>query len=101
MRRLQKINKQQCDRCKDNDNTAAKATKKHIERVIVPTVFSIVENAEVTLKFFNEAHDLMKTLKMRESIYFDFEAVERITVDAVMYLIALIKNMKRLCFISL
>ena len=60
----------------------------------IPTVFSIVDNPKKTVKYFNE---LINNILRNESIgrvFFNFRDVEHLTVDALMYLLAILKFLK-------
>lgn len=68
----------------------------------VPQVFSIIENPEQTIKFFNsileiieKIRKMVKQRKNKQSMYFfkiDMKEVKKITGDALMYLLTVIKN---------
>ena len=68
----------------------------------VPSIFSIVENAEQTISFFNDMIKIIennrKNIKHRKNINspylfkIDMKDVKRITGDALMYLLTVIKN---------
>ena len=68
----------------------------------VPQVFSIIENPEQTIKFFNsileiieKIRKMVKQRKTKQSMYLfkiDMKEVKKITGDALMYLLTVIKN---------
>ncbi len=77
----------------------ASATRKNdVEKVEVtaPTNFSIINNtAEVTKFFFDIREYLISSRNKRVSVYFRLENVKQVTTDAIMYLLALIKNLQK------
>lgn len=60
-----------------------------------PKQLSLCENNGETLAFFDDAITAIKNAKFNQILYFNLEAVEVVTADAIMYLIALINNVKR------
>lgn len=62
--------------------------------VTIPRVFSIIDNPNETIDFFNKT--LRTIIRGTESnlMHFDFRQVEHITIDALMYLIAIVMNLK-------
>ncbi len=61
-----------------------------------PTDLSIFNNTTPSIDFFNQVITTIKHCEIKSDLYFDLSAVESITPDAVMYLIAIIKNTKRI-----
>ena len=60
----------------------------------IPSIFSIVDNPTRTIRYFNE---LINNILRNESIgrvFFNFREVEYLTVDALMYLLAILKFLK-------
>ena len=95
IKRLQKKNKYKLKR-KNNIYTGKRSKKERRVFLSVPKIFSITNNPNETLDFFNGVYDIIEKLTFKEEIYFNLYDVNIITVDAIMYLIALIKNTKRL-----
>lgn len=60
-----------------------------------PEHFSLVNNKDETLAFFDKALSRIQNCKVRQSIFFDLQKITTITPDAIMYLIAMVKNIKR------
>lgn len=60
--------------------------------VTVPECFSILENPEKTIGFFNTLRRFITSGSRDKVINFDFRAVRHLTIDALMYLVAVIKN---------
>lgn len=65
-------------------------------RVIAPSILSMFEDATGTLGFFKEVSEKVNRIRYNGNLFFDLSKVEVVSVDAIMYLIAYIKNMKRL-----
>ncbi len=60
-----------------------------------PAHFSIVNNKEETLEFFSHAFSEMGRCKFRQDIFFDLKDIKLISPDAIMLMIALVKNIRR------
>ena len=72
-----------------------KKTKiKIIEKLLtVPKYFSIIDNTDETIAYFNKVIHYFKSKNYRtNALFFDVEEVEYITIDAIMYLLAIIYN---------
>lgn len=69
-----------------------------INRVIVsaPRELCLFDATDTSLKFFDDVMEKIKQCGPRHTLYFDLSQVEVITPDAVMYLIAIINNTKKL-----
>lgn len=68
-----------------------KITSKEYE---APTTFSLIENTDETIGYFNEIHnDILRKIH-GASFLIDSSKVEYVTVDALIYLIAIIENLK-------
>lgn len=63
--------------------------------VVAPEVFSLVNNLEETLSFFSKVFSFSKKCNKGDILFFNLSGVNVITPDAVMYLISIIRNMKR------
>lgn len=61
---------------------------------IVPTNFSLIENPVETINFFNNIIDEIKQKKYKNIFYIDSLNVEYLTVDALIYLIAIMQNIQ-------
>jgi hypothetical protein len=51
----------------------------------VPTIFSVVENPDSMLSFFSQVHSQVKS---RRSIFFDMSKIEKLGVDALLYMLS-------------
>ena len=61
----------------------------------VPKKFSLVDNADETINFFNTILDYIKNKYNKgNQLFFNMSDVEEVSNDALMYLIAIIKNAK-------
>lgn len=86
--------------------TTIRAKRKHhrrptpsassIKRVVAPTVLSTFDATDVTLSFFDQVKQAINSCQHGSSIYFDLSEIEHVTPDAIMYLLAIIKNNKKL-----
>lgn len=72
-----------------------KRTAKKRNRLIAPLVFCLVDNTNEVLKFFESAHKKIEECGVNEKVFIDTFHVETVSADAIMYLIALIKNVRR------
>lgn len=61
---------------------------------IVPTTFSFTSNTEETTAFFSDMLQDILSSGSKHSIFIDSSNVEVVTVDALIYLIAIIRNVK-------
>ena len=61
-----------------------------------PRELSVFDATETSLRFFEDVMEKIKQCKVKAALYFDLSQVEVITPDAVMYLIAIINNTKKL-----
>lgn len=59
-----------------------------------PEVFSLVDNTEKTVAYFNKIISEIEKRKFSELFYFDLSKVTYLTIDAVMYIIAILRNIK-------
>jgi len=66
--------------------------KNAVCRLVAPSRLSISQNTEETLVFFADVIHKIEQCKYKDVLFFDLAAVELITPDAIMYLIAVIKN---------
>lgn len=64
--------------------------------VNAPTILSLVDNPLETLNFFKKVKNIIKSILPNGSLFFDLSGVDNVTVDAIMYLIATIKNTRRI-----
>jgi len=79
-------------------NTKASRHYKHIKRkkgkvkITVPSVFSIIDNTEETLAFFDVTKEYVS---QKIKIYFDMSKVEKMTADAILYTLSLFDYWKK------
>lgn len=98
MRQLQKKNRIRASYLKPSTRSLQIADSKdlHGKRVEAPVRFGMMDNIDETLQFFSNVRDTLKRLKVNDKIYFDLSKVEVVSADAIMYLIATIRNTKRI-----
>ncbi len=66
------------------------------EKFQVPENFSIINNPNETVAFFNKIYGKIDENPQNVKFYLDMSYVKQITVDALIYLIALIKNIRQM-----
>lgn len=71
-----------------------KKALKNVGYFVAPRVFSLVRNPSETIKYFDNIVNEIKKNKFNEIIYLDLAQVEDITTESVMYVIALIENIR-------
>lgn len=62
----------------------------------VPKFFSLSNNIDETVDFFDGVFDIIKKCEKGNTLFFNLSNVEKVTPDAIMYLIAVICNAKLL-----
>lgn len=67
-----------------------------ISIVKAPSVLSLVNNPLETLIFFRKVKKTIKSMVPNGNLLFDLSAIVEVTVDAIMYFIATLKNTKRI-----
>lgn len=80
---------------KNSANTVSQNNEKYV-KVAAPQSFSIRDNANAVIAFFNKIISYLNKQKERNNIYFDLSNVKHVTVDAIIYLLALIKDLQYL-----
>lgn len=98
MKQLQKKNRKRTLLSHRSDIGVRTAHSKevHRNRIEAPVRFGMMDNIDETLQFFKNVKDTLKKLRMNDKIYFDLSKVEVVSADAIMYLIATIRNTKRI-----
>ena len=61
-----------------------------------PKIFSLMNNLEETLQYFNKVSNVIKKSDSNTTLYFDLSAIEDASPDAFMYIIALLNNNRRI-----
>ena len=79
------------------DGVPYRGIKRHREKhfLLAPQYLDICTKTEETLSFFSKVVDEINICKYGDILFFNLSQVEYIAPDAVMYLIAIIKNTKR------
>lgn len=76
-------------------NSTSHGAYRRTQTVVAPLVLSLIDNVDETLQFFNSVFEAANRCKMNDRIYFDLSKIKSITTEAIMYIIALIRNLKR------
>lgn len=73
-------------------------TKSYTGRRVLtaPAHLDLFSQTQDTLDYFNEVIDTVSRCRMGDTIFFDLSEVQIISPDAIMYMTAVIKNMKRI-----
>mgnify|MGYP001428735598 CR=1 FL=1 len=69
---------------------------RHVSRIQAnaPHNFSISRNTEQTIGFFNSIISGIRNARHKVDVYFNLEDVRELTIDSIMYLLAVLYNMK-------
>ena len=97
LRKKQKRNRV-IKRNRTNIKSSAVVNKKPLRGyhlVHAPTTLSVFDNPTETLAFFNKVSETIHSMKYHEKLFFDLASIQNVTVDAIMYLIAIIRNTRR------
>lgn len=92
-----------CSCCSGPDTNVIKhvsrpTRKNDLEKVIVkaPSNLSLINNTEEVTAFFDEVKNyIISSQNKRINVYFDLAEVKELTIDAIMYLLAIIKNLQK------
>lgn len=80
---------------KRNRKKRKKLHKKYnLTKVRAPENFSVINNSKETIEYFNNIIDIMNSKKVNLKIFLDMMYIKNLTIDAIMYTIAIIKNYK-------
>ena len=63
-------------------------------RAVAPKIFSLTENIEETTKMFGTLVEEIKKGEHKKRFFFDSSNVESVTTDVLVYIIAIMRNMK-------
>ena len=66
----------------------------HEKKYTAPEVFSLIESPNDTIEYFNDIYDGIKKKKLKAKFNIDSSEVRHVTVDALIYLIAIMENMR-------
>jgi hypothetical protein len=95
MRRREKFNKRRSIQIgKSSKYSWLKKPKTHT--LVAPELFSIFDNVEETVQYFCKVKDTITECNLHDTLYFDLSMIKTVTADSIMYLIALIKNTKKI-----
>ena len=60
-----------------------------------PNCFSVIKNPEQTISFFNDIiHFILNNRNYKKQLFIDISKITELTVDALMYLLAIVNNLK-------
>lgn len=100
-RRLAKLERQRCRprSARSSSKALFRATKGSFHSskrydIRIPSCFSIKDNPDETIQFFNRTIDTIMQGTESKKMFFNFESVEYMTIDALMYLIAIVINIR-------
>lgn len=68
--------------------------RKHQFLAEAPNCFSFIQNAEETISYFNRIIYVIEQKKLRQEFYLDASKISLVTTDALIYMIAVIYNIK-------
>jgi hypothetical protein len=96
MRRIARLKHPRRKRHNANTPNHTNRRKKKARYILeAPIRLSLLSGTEETLTFFEKVLQTIKMCKYKDRLYFNLEKIEYISIDAIMYIIALIKNVKR------
>ncbi len=80
------------------DNVSKRKNKHSGKRydVTAPEHLSLFGNMKDTISYFSAVQDQIEKCGLDDTIFFDLAHVKKVSADAIMYLIALIKNTKKI-----
>ena len=79
-----------------SNNILIQEKNKNEVRCTLPKNFSIIENSNVTIMSFNKLFDyIYKNRHTRKHIFMDLSQTESFTIDAIMFLLAIVNNLKQ------
>lgn len=95
-RKTKSYSLQTTSKYKHKEDRNIKHQPKIDKTVTAPANFCIRENYEEVVPFFSSILEYMYSREKGENIFFDLSRVERISVDAIIYLLAIIKDLQKL-----
>lgn len=102
MVQLSKIKKRKNKRKRGIGSADQNFNVQYMHKLHAPDNLSILNDAnQTTLNFFDHAITTIQKCKIHEGIYFDFKDIVGVTADAIMYVIALINNYKRITVLNI
>lgn len=93
MRRKQRKKKNHYKTMSNSGNTGKRRNRMMIK---APSVFSLIQNREETIDVFNQVFEIINGCSLNDIIFFDLSEIELVTPDAIMFLIAIMNNTRRL-----
>ena len=93
---IRKRNTNQLNSSSHSQINHAKIKHSHTVRLTAPTILSVFQDPTETLRFFNTVRDKVKTATVNTELFFDLSNIKIVPIDSVMYLIAIIRNTKKI-----
>lgn len=98
-KRYKKKNKNYLDKSSSNNTNYLKTEKEHYlyqahTLNTAPSNFSLINNTMETISFFNKLISEIRQKTFRKTFFIDSSNVENVTVDALIYLIAIMQNIQ-------
>lgn len=84
-----------------NEKQIQRKREKKRQLVTAPLFFSLFSNYNETAKFFEKVETSIDTCTINSVLFFDLQNIENLSVDAVMYLIATIRNNRRVSMLRI
>lgn len=77
-------------------NRSDKDKKQNVFTATAPQRFSIKDNSQEMVSFFNKVLEFTNTAAENSIVFFDLSQIEYISVDAIIYLLAVIKDLQKI-----
>lgn len=91
-KKINRIKQMELQKNKNDENYNAEKKEK---KFTAPPEFSLVNNTDATIKYFSDIINYINRKNYdRINIYLDVEKVEVVSIDAIMYMLAVVKNTK-------
>lgn len=68
----------------------------HTHKLKAPRILSVFQNPIETLRFFNTVREKIIIATVNTQLFFDLSSIESVSIDSVMYLIAIITNTRKI-----
>lgn len=82
---------------KNNSSSRKRAPKKGFYNLPAPKNFSLINNPDNCIKYFNDALDLINQYQLQpitDTVQFEISEIEYLTIDAIMYQLAIMTNLR-------
>ena len=85
----------------ENNSPIAIKTRTRTYRIVAPSNLDVINNTNITVDFYKEVIETIRKAGVNSQLFFDLSNIEVISPDAIMYLIAIISNTKRLKMLNI